>query len=425
MATTSQKWLIGCGIGCAVIIVLIVGLVTGAVVYVRGKFQPLREATDSHNRLVTAYGAPEAFIPPADGAISRERMEAFLSVRDSLKDAQARMDAALANFDFERLDAKRPSFWTVLGILNDVSNLLTLGGEYVNRRNRALSDKRMGLGEYAYIYSISYHSWLGHSPEEGPTILAKLRDRERVRASADNPLNPESIRRQYRRLILRLLRNQLDSMKGAEETNWRRALEEEIDRIDRNFDRIAWQDNIPPQIEEHLKPYRSRLEADYHPSSNCFELLTLNEARQFEWNGPEIRGEIRTGRGTAGGSGEPLEAVPGSGGEMRERAGGEIGSGDISYVVGGGVKAPVPILQPAPAYTEEARKARAEGVVAIRVMVRKDGSVGNLKVIRGLGFGLDESAINTIAKKWKFQPGTLNGVPVDVHANIEVTFRLH
>ena len=423
MATTSQKWLIGCGIGCAVIIVLIVGLVAGAVVYVRGRFQPLQEAADSHKRLVTAFGAPDAFIPPANGAISQERMEAFLSVRDSLKDAQVRVDSALASFDFERLNARRPSFWAVLGILNDVGNLLTLGGQYVNGRNQALSDQRMGLGEYAYIYSISYHSWLGHSPEEGSEIVARLRDRERIHASDDNPLNPESIRRQYRRLILRLLRNQLDSMKGSEETSWRRTLEEEISRIDKNFDRIAWQDNLPPQIEEQLKPFRSRLEADYHPSSNCFELLTLNEARQFEWNGPEVGGGTRTRPGTYTGPVEAPEAVPGGGRETREPAGGQVGRGNISFLVGGGVRAPLPILQPAPAYTEEARKARAGGVLALRAVIRKDGSIGNLEVVRGLGYGLDESAIDTIAKKWKFQPGTLNGVPVDVQANIEFTFR--
>jgi uncharacterized protein len=41
-----------------------------------------------------------------------------------------------------------------------------------------------------------------------------------------------------------------------------------------------------------------------------------------------------------------------------------------------------------------------------------------------LGYGLDESAINTIATKWRFAPGTLNGEPVDVQANIQVSFRL-
>jgi len=89
------------------------------------------------------------------------------------------------------------------------------------------------------------------------------------------------------------------------------------------------------------------------------------------------------------------------------------------------VRPPVAIVQPLPAYTEEARKARAEGVVLLQAVVRKDGSVDSFKVIRGLGFGLEESAIGTIASKWRFRPGTLNGAPVDVQCNIEVSFRLY
>ena len=74
---------------------------------------------------------------------------------------------------------------------------------------------------------------------------------------------------------------------------------------------------------------------------------------------------------------------------------------------------------------EEARKARVEGIVLIQAVIRKDGSVDSFRVLRGLGYGLDESAINTIATKWRFRPGAMHGVPVDVQANIEVTFRLY
>lgn len=101
------------------------------------------------------------------------------------------------------------------------------------------------------------------------------------------------------------------------------------------------------------------------------------------------------------------------------------GPGDGVYSIGGGVRAPVPIMQPLPPYTEDARKARIEGLVLIQAVVRKDGSVDSFKVVRGLGHGLDESTINTIANKWRFKPGTLNGAPVDVQANIEVSFRLY
>jgi TonB family protein len=94
------------------------------------------------------------------------------------------------------------------------------------------------------------------------------------------------------------------------------------------------------------------------------------------------------------------------------------------YVAGNGVKPPVALQQPLPAYTPEARAARVEGVVIVQAVVRKDGSVDYFKVHRGLGYGLDESAINTIATKWRFSPGTLNGEPVDVMAIINVSFRL-
>ncbi len=142
-------------------------------------------------------------------------------------------------------------------------------------------------------------------------------------------------------------------------------------------------------------------------------------------SGPGSGGGIGTGRGTGVGSGTGAGVGPGSGGGMGGGSGGGIGSGQGPYVVGNGVKPPIILLQPLPAYTEEARKARCEGIVLIQAIIRKDGTVDSFKVIRSLGYGLDESAINTIATKWRFKPGTFNGAPVDVQANIEVSFRLY
>jgi len=106
-------------------------------------------------------------------------------------------------------------------------------------------------------------------------------------------------------------------------------------------------------------------------------------------------------------------------------SGGGIGSGVGPYVPGNGVKPPVVLSQPLPYYTEEARKARAEGIVLLQLVVRKDGTPDSFKVLRGLGYGLDESAISTVANKWRFRPGTYNGVPADVQILIEVSFRLY
>jgi periplasmic protein TonB len=142
-------------------------------------------------------------------------------------------------------------------------------------------------------------------------------------------------------------------------------------------------------------------------------------------SGPGSGGGIGNGTGTGIGSGSGPGVGPGSGGGMGGGSGGGIGSGVGPYVVGGGVKPPAALYQPLPAYTEDARKARTEGIVVLQAIIRKDGSIDSFKVLRGLGYGLDESAISTIATKWRFKPGTLNGAPVDVQANIEVSFRLY
>jgi hypothetical protein len=289
MMTKSQKWLIGCGAGCGLLVLIIVALVGGAALFVRDKVQVVREASQSRRELVNAFGAADSFIPPPDGAITRDRLELFVSVRDSLRDAQKTLDGAIASFDAGRL-AEAPgqghrSLGDVLEILNDFGNLITPIGAFVNHRNRVLLDRKMGLGEYAYIYAIAYYSWLGHSPSDGPDLLKKLGNRDRDRSSGEtSTFTPDNIRRHYRRLMLRLLGNQLDEIKGVEETEWRRTVEEEIDRMDRDSERVAWQECLPPRVGQALEPFRKQLERSYHASTNCFELLTTGESTQLQLN---------------------------------------------------------------------------------------------------------------------------------------------
>jgi TonB family protein len=426
MATsTTQKWLIGCGIGCATLIVLIVGLITSGIFFIRGKFQPLQEASNSRRAIVAAYGAPESYVPPANGAIAPERMEAFLSVRDALKSAQDQLDSGLANLDVDRMKQKKQSFGSVLRVLNDLSNVIVPIGAYVNQRNQVLLGKQMGLGEYAYIYAISYFSWLGHAPDEGPPILARLRLQDRSPSIGnDSNISPESVRRQYRRVILRLLGNQMKGIKDAEQSKWQSTLGAEIDRLERDPERVAWQENLPSPIEESLNPFRNRLVSTYHSSSNFFEFLTVEEFNQAQWGGP--RGmETGNGRRTDSVPAEAPEIKPGNEGTAGRDAGKEASESDVTYEVGSGVVAPVPIQQPQPAYTDEARKAHVEGSVAIQATVRKDGSVTSPRITRSLGHGLDEAAVNTIATRWRFKPGTRNGTAIDVRATIEIRFRLH
>jgi TonB family protein len=81
------------------------------------------------------------------------------------------------------------------------------------------------------------------------------------------------------------------------------------------------------------------------------------------------------------------------------------------------------VFKPEPEYNEEARRARVNADVALKIVVRPDGTVGNVRVLRPVGFGLDEDAVECV-KTWRFVPGTRDGQPVPVEAGIEVSFRL-
>ncbi|MBZ5579376.1 MAG: energy transducer TonB [Acidobacteriia bacterium] len=130
-------------------------------------------------------------------------------------------------------------------------------------------------------------------------------------------------------------------------------------------------------------------------------------------NGPGSGAGIGSGSGGGVGSGKGGGFGPGEGG----------GVGGGVFKVGGGVTAPSLLYKVEPEYSEEARKAKFQGTVILYVEVAPDGRAVNPKVVRSLGLGLDEKAIEAV-RKWKFRPGYKDGKPVTVAATIEVNFRL-
>jgi TonB family protein len=93
------------------------------------------------------------------------------------------------------------------------------------------------------------------------------------------------------------------------------------------------------------------------------------------------------------------------------------------YRVGGGVSAPSAVQRMEPRYSEEARAAKLQGTVVIQVTIGTDGLAHDARIVRGLGLGLDQNAIESISQ-WQFKPGVKDGQPVKVAATIEVNYRL-
>ena len=130
-------------------------------------------------------------------------------------------------------------------------------------------------------------------------------------------------------------------------------------------------------------------------------------------NGTGSGGGIGSGSGGGVGSGSGPGFGPGSGG----------GVGGGVYRIGGGVSAPALIFKVEPEYSEEARKAKFQGTVSLQIIVDEKGQPREIKVMRALGLGLDEKAIEAV-QKWRFKPGVKDGKAVAVTATVEVNFRL-
>jgi len=124
---------------------------------------------------------------------------------------------------------------------------------------------------------------------------------------------------------------------------------------------------------------------------------------------------IGTGYGGGIGSGTGNGYGPGTGGN----------TGGGLYKVGGGISAPVALNSVEAEFSDEARRAKYQGVCLISLIVDAQGNPQNPRVIRTLGMGLDEKALEAV-RKYKFKPAMKDGrTPVPVMITVEVNFRLY
>jgi periplasmic protein TonB len=131
-------------------------------------------------------------------------------------------------------------------------------------------------------------------------------------------------------------------------------------------------------------------------------------------NGTGSQSGIGSGDNGGVGSGNGRGVGPGEG----------MGIGGGIYRAGRGVTPPRPIFSPDPEFSEEARKAKFQGVCTLMIVVDTDGHPTNLRVVNSLGMGLDEKALETV-KTWRFEPGMKDGHPVKVEMAVEVDFHLY
>ena len=90
--------------------------------------------------------------------------------------------------------------------------------------------------------------------------------------------------------------------------------------------------------------------------------------------------------------------------------------------VGGSVRPPKKLVDVKPAYPEDARAAKIEGVVILGIVIGEDGSVLDTTVLRSIP-ALDQAAVDAVSQ-WVFEPTLLNGEPVEIEMSVTVNFTL-
>ena len=120
----------------------------------------------------------------------------------------------------------------------------------------------------------------------------------------------------------------------------------------------------------------------------------------------------RTGNGTGPDAGAELEAAQSA----------KVNYNDV-FSVSNVTTRPQILGRPTPGYTEEARRAQVEGAVRLSVVLNADGAVSAISVVRGLGHGLDEKAIEA-ARQLRFVPAQKDGHRVSVRVILEFKFTL-
>lgn len=188
--------------------------------------------------------------------------------------------------------------------------------------------------------------------------------------------------------------------------------------------KAALQQITPPQIVLHndhpklavaptvVVPPQVRLAENHMPNLGVPSNAPLPSA-------PPSNG-VGSGAGIGSGSGGGVGVGHGAG--VGAGSGGGIGGG--VYKVGGGISAPQALSTPDPEYTEEARNAKTQGTCILWLIVDDHGNPRDIRVVRGLGHGLDAKAIEAV-KQWRFQPAQKDGHPVNVQISVEVGFRLY
>jgi len=275
MSNTTTKVLAGCAVGCLLVMLALGGLGWMGYRWAKTAAEVVEAAERAEDQLEAEYGLVREFTPPA-GRVPADRIEAFLAVRE----LTAPQRTALT----ESIEALAPAAGRggAIGGLRAARAGISMAPrilEFARARNEALLEVGIGPGEYAWIYWLTYHAWLGRPV--GESLLNEIME---ARSESDNSMqmhidgmDTEHAERQLRRDIRAMLRNlEGEIAADPERAELKELVVTELVAIDADSSRMPWAEGLPEDFVVGLDPYRTRFEESYSPATNPFELLELD-----------------------------------------------------------------------------------------------------------------------------------------------------
>jgi hypothetical protein len=274
------------------VVALLLGV--GGYFLINSILREVAKAEEVMERVREEQGRIADFQPDPDGGLRAERLEVFLHARELMAPTLTETEGALALLSSRgsSVETQVPGMlgqlieWGMGAMKVDAATgLLPQVIGFVSARGEALLEAGMGVGEYLYIYSLAYYSWLGKSPADGPSfpLVGDDEDRRQQQQSEWDEFDVREGRREavlthLHDLLLPMLRRQLAAVDERsdvlESDPWRQQLAAEVAAMEKDRFRIPWRDGLPAPIQTSLRPFRARLGASYSPECNPLEVLT-------------------------------------------------------------------------------------------------------------------------------------------------------
>ena len=267
MTESGKKWLIGCSVAAFLVVLVLAAVVWGGVVFFKKAAAEIEELEDSSRAVSQRFGDASEFTPDPGGAIPASRIEAFLAAREIMAPTRDELVSSLATLDGD----EGGKFGAGVRLLPRIFG-------FYEARNKACLEAGIGLGEYEYLYILSYYNFLEKPVSAGPGFTLTGGS-----GGGGGPGTPtcdfevredrrEHVLSSTRNRVLPILRNQLAALEAeGGPGDWAGRLAEEIALLEADPFRLPWRDGLPDRIARSLEPYRERLEASWNELANPLE----------------------------------------------------------------------------------------------------------------------------------------------------------